>query len=173
MTRILVAGPSTSSGSPACSRPSRSYSESMGSRGGQKTRPPAKKEASALLPPSPFHAPFRELAVAIQGKPSASPASRTTKPAAGNDVRHSDGERSIASVRDAAHKTVPLADSPAPLSDEDALAASLAGVEPLATPPSRVRIRRKIDLSHIEEGRRQDLAALDRAEGFDVTFEDH
>jgi DNA-nicking Smr family endonuclease len=132
----------------------------MGSRGGQKKQAPAKKDASSLVP-QPFHAPFRDLASTVKPKPPAPPAvvAKTAKPA---------DERSIVA---ASHKSVPL-DGPPALSDEDALAASLAGVAPLARTDSRVRIRRKVDLSHIEDARKQDLAALDRAEGFDVTFDD-
>lgn len=57
-------------------------------------------------------------------------------------------------------------------SDAEALAAELAGVAPLPAAPSRVRIRRKVDLSHIEAKRREDLDALAGADGFDVTYED-
>ncbi len=136
----------------------------MGSRGGQKKRPPQGKEpAPALLPPPPFHAPFRDLASAVKGKSAA--ASTVAKPNPSAPA----AERTIASPL---HKTVPPVDSSPPLSDRDALAASLAGVSPLVKPNARVRIRRKVDLSHIEEGRKQDLAALGRADGFDVTFED-
>jgi DNA-nicking Smr family endonuclease len=137
----------------------------MGSRGGQRKKPPAKKDASSLVP-KPFHAPFRELAGVVKPKQAAA----ATK---GTGAKQAPPERSIASPAPSSHKSVPLAETPPAVSDEDALAASLAGVAPLAKPGSRVRIRRKVDLSHIEEGRRQDLAALERAEGFDVSFEDH
>lgn len=143
----------------------------MGSRGGHRKKPPAERDAS-LLVPKPFHAPFRELAGVVKTKQAATAAVNAQN--AGNAKRTKQApERSIASPAPPPHKSVPRADPPPAVSDEDALAESLAGVAPLAKPGSRVRIRRKVDLSHIEEGRKQDLAALDRAEGFDVSFEDH
>jgi DNA-nicking Smr family endonuclease len=148
----------------ACSAPPHSYPERMGSRGGQKKPPPARKDASSLVP-QPFHAPFRDLKAVVKPKAPA-PSAANAKPSVS---AASSAERSIAN---APHKTVPLVETPVHVSEEDALAASLAGARPLAKPDSRVRIRRKVDLSHIEEGRKQDLAALDRAEGFDVSFDD-
>jgi DNA-nicking Smr family endonuclease len=147
--------------------PSHSYPEHMGSRGGQKKPPPARKEPSPLVP-QPFHAPFRDLKAVVKPKAPAPPAASAKASASTT----SSTERSIVTPVAALHKTVPLVETPAHVTEEDALAASLAGARPLAKPDSRVRIRRKVDLSHIEEGRKQDLAALDRAEGFDVSFDD-
>ena len=144
----------------------------MGSRGGRRKAPtPPKKEASALLPGQPFHAPFRDLASTV--KSSAASTSRPNNTTATKPATPAT-ERSIAGgVASAPHKSVPIVDPEPPVSEADVLAASLAGARPLPKSDTRVRIRRRIDLSHIEEGRKQDLAALERAEGFDVTFEEH
>ena len=143
----------------------------MGSRGGRRKAPtPPKKEANALLPGQPFHAPFRDLASTVKSSSASKsrPGTTTTKFATPAS------ERTIAdAVASVPHKSVPLADPDPLVSEADVLAASLAGTRPLPKSDTRVRIRRKIDLSHIEEGRKQDLAALERAEGFDVTFEEH
>src|SRR5690348_6237544 len=121
----------------------------MGSRGGPKNQPPAKKkEARSLLPPPPFHAPFRDLAGAVKARPSGSAAAKARQSAKGTVERESDDERLLASRTEHSHKSVPPggiaasgdACAAAPLSDEDAFAASLAGVAPLTNPGSRVRI---------------------------------
>jgi len=124
------------------------------------TRPPESAAPLPLAPRSPFHAPFQELA-------------RTLKPAV---VAASNTSR-----RPAPPVPAPIATPPAPpaapvLSDAEVLAASLAGVAPLPRLPPRVTIRRRVDISHVEAriaaGRKQDLDAMARADGFDVTFED-
>jgi DNA-nicking Smr family endonuclease len=135
----------------------------MGSRGGPKKQPPARKDPSPLVP-QPFHAPFRDLKSIVKPKAPAPPVA-SAKP---STTAMASAKRSIAD----AHKTVPPVEAVVHVSEEDALAASLAGARPLAKSDSRVRIRRKVDLSHIEEGHKQDLAALERAEGFDVSFDD-
>ena len=105
---------------------------------------------------APFHAPFRELAKSLKARPAvaAAPARRAPAP-------------------------IPVSGSkpaPAPVatvvSDVEALAASMAGVARLAQPSARVRIRRKVDLSHIQAKCQQEIEAMARAEGFDVSFED-
>jgi DNA-nicking Smr family endonuclease len=128
----------------------------MRSRGGQKKSETAKPERKSPLVPEPFHSPFRGLAATFQPKPpepKAAPKRAAAVPAPPpTNVRATPAEPE--------------------LTDADVLAASLDGVAPLTKLNSRVRIRRKVDLSSIEAARKEDIAALDRAEGFDVTFED-
>ncbi|HXC50706.1 MAG TPA: Smr/MutS family protein [Candidatus Limnocylindrales bacterium] len=59
------------------------------------------------------------------------------------------------------------------MSDEELLATSRAGASRMAQLSTRVRIRRPPDLSHIEARRQEEVAAMARGEGFDVTYEDH
>lgn len=101
----------------------------------------------------PFHAPFRGLGLALK-PPAAAPPPPLPVP------------ELAAPAAAGAPVAVPA------MSDAEALATSLAGVSRLAPLSSRVRIRRKPDLSHIEAKRLDDLAAMARAEGFDVTYED-
>ncbi|MFN2425200.1 MAG: Smr/MutS family protein [Candidatus Binatia bacterium] len=126
---------------------------------GSKQDPDAREKAAAsMVAPAPFHAPFQELARSLKQRPAPPP-----KPAA------------------APRPPAPQPPAPAPLtpvlSDQEVLAASLAGVRPLPPLTPRVRIRRKADLSHVEDriaaARRQDVDAMSRGEGFDITFEDH
>jgi len=148
----------------------------MGSRKALKKRSKgeaARREANAPSPVPvvgvPFHAPFQELAKALKARPAPPPASKLApKPAPRPAV-----------VAPVTAQAVPPAATPPlvpVLSDAEVLAASLAGVSPLPGSTPRVRIRRKLDISHvearIEAGRKEDLEALHRGEGFDVTFED-
>lgn len=116
--------------------------------------------APAAALPTPFHAPFRELAAAARtiarpiarpiAKPAPAPAPKKAMP-------------------------VPLASPepppPAP-TDAELLAASRADVARIERGAQRVVIRRRPDLSSIEAKRQLDLAELARGEGFDVTYED-
>jgi DNA-nicking Smr family endonuclease len=134
----------------------------MGSRGGQGKRPQkgeAREAPPAPAVPVPFHTPFRDLATAYK---TAQPKPRSVAKTAASTTR-------VAAVTGA---PPPLAESSTPvMTDAEALAASLAGARPLVAAP-RVRIRRKVDLASIEAARKEDLDALAKAEGFDVTFED-
>ena len=106
-------------------------------------------------PAERFHAPFRELAQSFTEKP-----------------------RRVVAPPPPRAPSAQAPASPAPqaavphLTDEDALASSRAGVSRLVRGSTRVRIRRPPDLTHIEARRREDIAAMARAEGFDVTYED-
>jgi len=107
---------------------------------------------------APFHAPFQELGKALKARPAAKPVPSAIRP--------------TAPAVSSSPPPAPLASKPPP-SDAEVLAESLAGVSRISQISSRVMIRRKPDLSHIEAKRREDLDAMARAEGFDVTFEDH
>jgi len=121
------------------------------------TQASARAEPTPIVVATPFHAPFQELAKSLKGRVAAPPAPKPVPKAAA---------RPVAAPAAAVAPATPV------LSDEEALAASMAGVLPLPTLSPRVRIRRKVDFSSIEAARREDLDALARAEGFDVTFED-
>jgi DNA-nicking Smr family endonuclease len=130
----------------------------------QRTREePPVRSASSLLPTPAFHTPFRDLAQAFSTRAPAPPA----RPA----VR-SGGAAASPTRPD------PLAEAPQeggaepPLTDAEALALSVAGAARLSSLSPRVRIRRRPDLSHIQEKRREDVEAMARAEGFDITHED-
>lgn len=131
-------------------------------------------EAAGTAPPpvslAPFHAPFRELAGRVRvpvttGLRKTAPAGRAA-PGSPAALPERTPPRSPGSVSGPSREDAPA------VSDAEALAAELAGVAPLPKGAPRVRLRRPVDLSHIEAKRREDLDALARAEGFDVTYED-
>jgi DNA-nicking Smr family endonuclease len=129
---------------------------------GKRHRVAGKAAPRAEPPPAPvvkvpFHSPFRDLASALRPNPAA-PARTFKSPAPSPAV--------------VSKPPGPASAAADPVSDAESLAASLAGVSRLAQLSPRVRIRRKPDLSHIEAKRKEDLDALARADGFDVTFED-
>lgn len=118
----------------------------------------------------PFHSPFRGLADSLKASgsarpaPTGRPAGPTTSTTPPITPRAARGPSDIAGAE---------AESP---SDDEVLAAALEGVERLAPLSPRVRIRRRAGLAEVEarmeERRREDLEALGRGDGFDVTFED-
>lgn len=121
-----------------------------------RSRPSPEPSPLAGKAAAPFHNPFRELAGSLKpaaARKAATPAPPVPTPAA-----------------------PAAAAAPPAMSDEEALAASLRGVSPIAPAPSRVRLRRKADplhvLEHIEAKRREDIAAMSRGEGFDITHDD-
>lgn len=116
---------------------------------------------------APFHAPFRELAKAVKARPAPAPPPR---PVAKPPPRNLGATASSPDNRPSAAPPIPAVPPP---SDAEVLAESLAGVARISQLSSRVRIRRKPDLSHIEAKQREDLDAMARLEGFDVTYEDH
>lgn len=104
-----------------------------------------------------FNTPFRELGKSFQPRPAA-----PSKPAATKPIPL----KPIAPAR-----SVP---PPTPPRDEAVdLSEAYAGARPLEPAAPRVFLRRRPDLSHIEAKKKEDLDALARGEGFDVTFEEH
>jgi DNA-nicking Smr family endonuclease len=133
-------------------------SKKRGLKRGVKAMAP-RERADAPPPPAvsaPFHAPFQELARSLKQRPA-------------SVVRQPVAPRPAAVIAPPVAVTAP---APPVVSDAEVLAASLAGVLPLPPLSPRVRIRRKPDFSSIAAARKEDLDALSRGEGFDVTFED-
>jgi len=131
-----------------------------GMQSGQRPRDGVVAPVPVVAPP--FHAPFQELAKSAKLRAALAPTAKAAS-------------KLVIAAAPLASRTAAVA-SPLPpvpvLSDAEILAASLAGVAPLPQLAARVRIRRKADFATIEAGRKEDLDALARAEGFDVTFED-
>jgi DNA-nicking Smr family endonuclease len=116
-----------------------------------------------------FHAPFRDLADALKRRPpkqATAPHKSVPLPPA-----HAPSARPAPPIC-TTPAAPPRVETQSALTEEQALATSREGAARLAAPPARVRIRRKPDLSHIEAKRQEDLAAMARGEGFDVTFDD-
>lgn len=134
-----------------------------GMQSGQRPRDGVAAPVPVVTPP--FHAPFQELAKSAKLRAALAPAAKpASRPAVAPPP-----------VAPRAPRIAAVAPTPSPvpvLTDAEILAASLAGVSPLLQPSARVKIRRKADFATIEAARREDLDALARAEGFDVTFED-
>lgn len=141
---------------------------------------PSRDAPPLPAPASPFHAPFQELAKALKARPLP-PSSRPVTPGVtlhGGPVAArpavsgaAAGARPVASAVTASIAPTGAGALTAP-TDAAALATSMAGVARLPEAVGRVRIRRKVDLSSIDAARKEDVAALARGDGFDVTFED-
>ena len=111
-----------------------------------------------------FNTPFRELGKTFQPRPGPSPKQASTKPLPLKPLPSKP-------VAPAASRPVT---PPVPPRDEAAdLSEAYAGARPLEPAAPRVFLRRRPDLSHIEAKKKEDLDALARGEGFDVTYDEH
>ncbi|MBI5505521.1 MAG: Smr/MutS family protein [Deltaproteobacteria bacterium] len=119
-----------------------------------------------------FNAPFRELGTSLRKRLPARPVS----PAHSAPDRRVVASASSTAVAEAANvagvAAAPTPPAPAPISEAEAFAEATRGVSRIRSEP-RVRSKEPPDFGRIAAGRREDLADLAGAVGFDVAFHDH